>query len=112
MDNNLQLIFKYFKELFAVNKKNNDLGLELKTIEENHYNELKKKIDNIENNINIIREQNNTLINLLSIKNQSNSMKKLIHSINNNLTTLKTQMNTNVIQENTTENINNLIDLN
>lgn len=83
--NQNQLVFTYFKELFSINKKNNESVQKIIENQNKNFEQLINKVNTLETTINKMKEQTNEIYNLLSLSKSSDSIKDLISKINHNI---------------------------
>lgn len=100
--NQTQTLFIMIQELFSLCKSTNNLLLQIEESQRINNNNITKKIEKLESTTKMLQEQNNMLINMLTLKNQSQIVKDMLKNIDTNMSSLFSQI------DNTQKNINTL----
>lgn len=85
--------FLIIKETYAMGKKNNELLSQIKEKQNTEFKCLNSKVENLEKSIDSLKQQNEFLLNMLSIKTQTQTVKDMINDIDSNIVNLHSQIN-------------------
>lgn len=100
--NQTQTLFIMIQELFSLCKSTNNLLLQIEESQRINTDNVTKQIEKLESTTKMLQEQNNMLINMLTLKNQSQIVKDMLKNIDTNMSCLFSQI------DNTQKNINTL----